>query len=119
VDAVHSRADHHPVAFVQEERDVVRVDPVDGERKDARTERGVLRSEEVEARLVLERRRHPGVRGPLPTLDLLEAHAPQEVDGRMRSDRSGVVLEPGLEPVRRGTQLVVGERAPLDGLAAD
>jgi len=116
---VTARAHHHPVPLVQEEGRVVRIDPVEREREDARSGARVARAEDAEPRLGLEGRGDATVDKPLLRLDRLRAHPREVVEGRVGPDHAGVVLQAGLEAVRRRAQRVVGERGPLYGLAAD
>ncbi len=104
MDAVHPRADEHLVPFVEEDRHVVRVDAVDGEREHARAVSGVLGTEDVDPGLVQEGVGHAGIDGVLLRLDLVEPDARKIIDAGMRPDHARVVLEAGLEPVGRGTQ---------------
>ena len=76
---MHPGPDQHLVPFVQEDGHVVRVDPVHGEREDARAVARVGRPENVDPRLVRERVRHPCVDRSLLLFHELEPDPLQEV----------------------------------------
>jgi len=107
------------VALVQEQRGVMGVDPVEREGGDARPPFGFLRSEEVEARLAAQGLGELPVERHFPRTHLGRVEPGQILDGRPGSDDPCVVLEPGLETVRRGPELVVRERAPLHRFPAE
>ena len=72
---MHARADHHPEPLVEEEGDVVRVEPVDREGEDARPPGRVARAEDVDPGLALEFRGDELVRAAGGGADLVEADA--------------------------------------------
>jgi len=97
--AVHPRANHHIMPFVEEHRYVVRVDAVDGEREDARALPRVRGTEDVHPGFARHRGRDPGVHGVLLALDGLEPNSAEVLESRMGPDHARVVLETGFEAV--------------------
>jgi hypothetical protein len=116
---VHARANHDVVPLVQEDGDVVRVEPIDREGVNARARPRVGGTEHVDARLVRERRGHTGVHRVLLSLDLVEPHAREILETRVGADHARVVLKPRLEPVGRRSEGVSFQCGPLDGLAPE
>lgn len=116
---MHARADHDVVPLVQEDRDVVRVDPVDREREDARALAGIRRTQEMDPRLLGERGGDPSIDRVLLGLNLFEPDTRKVLEARVRADHSGVVLEAGFEPIGGRPEGVALERGPFHGFAAE
>jgi hypothetical protein len=106
------------VALVEEQRGVVRVDPVEGEGEHARPLGRGGRSQHANARLSRQRARDALVERAVVRLDRPETDALKVPDALGGAEDPRVVLEARLEPERGRAQGVRLEGRPFDRLAA-
>lgn len=107
------------MSLVEEDRHVVRVDPVDGEGEDARSDAGIRGAKKVDPGLALERGGHPGIDRELLRLDRVEPDAGKVVEARVGTDHARVVLQARFEAVGRGAKDVSFEGGAFDRLTAE
>jgi hypothetical protein len=116
---MHPRANEDPVAGVEEQGGIVRVDAIEGEAEDARAILRGVGPEDVEARFVGQRLRDAAVEGGVVGSNVVPTYPVEVVDTGAGTQNARVVLKTRLEPMGGRTQAVLGQRRPLDRLPSD